>query len=81
MAEYFFFDEFGFLSINDKKVLDCYGEFTSVLIQVYNNIRNVYSKLCEKVMTDEELKDIDIPIEPRNIESKGLEYYLDKELK
>lgn len=28
IAEYFFFDDYGFLSISERKIKDCYNEFT-----------------------------------------------------
>jgi len=31
VAEYFFFDEYGFLSINERKIRDCYHEFTNTM--------------------------------------------------
>jgi phage anti-repressor protein len=35
IAEYFFFDEFGFLTITDKKILECYSDYTGVIDNVY----------------------------------------------
>jgi hypothetical protein len=55
VAEYFFFDEFGFLNISDRRIFECYGEFTSVLAEVYNNLKNIYEKLSNKVITEEDL--------------------------
>ena len=42
IAEYFFFDEFGFLTISDKKIYECYGEYTNTLAEVYRNLREIY---------------------------------------
>jgi hypothetical protein len=38
VAEYFFFDEFGFLSINDRKILECYSEFTETMRIIFENL-------------------------------------------
>jgi hypothetical protein len=55
VAEYFFFDEFGFLSINEKKIKDCYQEFTETLKTVYANIRSTYNLFADYSLTDEDM--------------------------
>jgi hypothetical protein len=47
IAEYFFFDEYGFLSINEKKIKDCYYEFTRAMGLVYEKMRTIYNELAE----------------------------------
>jgi len=44
MAEYFFFDEFGFLSINEKRIQECYQEFTQSMSLIYHNVKTIYNK-------------------------------------
>ena len=46
VAEYFFFDEFGFLSISEKKICECYLEFTEALKLIYSNIKSYYNKFA-----------------------------------
>jgi hypothetical protein len=42
IAEYFFFDEFGFLNISDRRIYEIYTDFTSMLANVYSNLKNIY---------------------------------------
>jgi hypothetical protein len=51
------------------------------LAEVYNNLKNIYEKLSLKLITEEDLLSIDFPRVPKDIEQRGLEYYLDNELK
>ena len=39
VAEYFFFDEFGYVQISDKKIDECYKEFTETIRIIYNNTK------------------------------------------
>ena len=55
VAEYMFFDEFGFLNINEAKVYGNYTEFTQTLIHVYDNLKALFSKLSQKVVGEEDL--------------------------
>ncbi len=54
VAEYFFFDEYGFLSINEKKIRDCYQEFTDVLNLIHNNMKNTYNRLAKISLSSED---------------------------
>ena len=42
VAEYFFFDDLGYVQISDKRVEDCYKEFTETIRIIYNNTKIVY---------------------------------------
>lgn len=79
VAEYFFFDEFGFLSINEKKILECYSEFTETMRLIYNNMRAYYNKFSQRVVNEEDLNIMDFPRVIKELELNGLEYYLEKE--
>ena len=79
MAEYFFFDEYGFLSITEKKILECYSELTEALRIIYNNVKGYYNKFTQKVIYEDDLNVIDFPRIAKEIEMKGLEYYFEKE--
>jgi hypothetical protein len=81
VAEYFFFDEFGFINITDRKILECYSEYTGTLHECYKNIKHHYIKIINKVIDESDLEHIDFPRVPKDIEQKGLEFYLDNELK
>ena len=37
--------------------------------------------MCNKVLIEEDLKEIDFPRVPKELELKGLDHYLDNELK
>lgn len=41
----------------------------------------IYIKLSNKALTEEDLKEIDFPRVPKDVELFGLDHYLDKELK
>jgi hypothetical protein len=56
VAEYFFFDEFGFLSINEKKIIECYQEFTEALRLIYTNIKTYYNKFTQSVIYESDLE-------------------------
>lgn len=77
ITEYFFFDEFGFLTISDNRIFECYGEFTETLRMVYNNIKLIYTRLSNKTIFEEDLQHIDFPRIPPDIKLKGLDFYLD----
>ena len=81
VAEYFFFDEFGFLSISEKKIRDCYQEFTQTMEVVYKNMQRIYNRYTDMSLTQEDIKrGIDFPTEiTKEVEKRGLEYYFDKE--
>jgi hypothetical protein len=81
VAEYFFFDEFGFLNISEKKIYECYMEFTEALKLIYSNIKSYYNKFAQRVITESDLLLIDFPRVIKEVELKGLEFYLDKERK
>ena len=88
VAEYFFFDEFGFLSINERKILECYSEFTESMRIIYNNMRLHYNKFSSRILSDDDLSGeggLDFPRVAREVEFMGLEHYLnmssDKEKK
>lgn len=66
VAEYFFFDEFGFLNINDRKITECYTQFIETLKFVFENLKNIYVKFSNKVITDEDLAKIDFPRIPKS---------------
>jgi hypothetical protein len=81
VAEYFFFDEYGFLSINEKKIRDCYNEFTSVMNSIYENVKKTYNLIADRALTNEDfMRQADYPFEIESkIAMKGLEYYFDKD--
>mmetsp|Transcript_7619 Transcript_7619/g.6982 ORF Transcript_7619/g.6982 Transcript_7619/m.6982 type:complete len:142 (+) Transcript_7619:592-1017(+) len=76
ITEYFFYDEFGYLNMDDRKVLECYSEFTSVLMDVFQNLKQIYIKFTQKAISEEDLKFIDFPRVPKDLEMNGLEHYL-----
>jgi hypothetical protein len=83
VAEYFFFDDFGFLSINEKKIRDCYQEFTEVLRSVYEKVRSNYNLLADCSITEEDLNrgaEFSESIETV-INMKGLENYFAEDKK
>lgn len=62
IAEYFFFDEYGFLSINEKRIRDCYEELTGTMSSIYLNMRGVYNTYAEKALNQDDIKrGIDFP--------------------
>jgi hypothetical protein len=77
VAEYFFFDEFGYLNINDRKIFEQYGEFTETMRGIYDNLKTIYTRLSNRVLTEEDLLEIDFPRVPKDIELNGLDKYLD----
>ena len=83
VAEYFFFDEYGFLSINEKKIKDCYQEFTEVLNLIHSNVKVIYNQFAQHCLSTE---DISRGVEfPETIDStifmKGLEHFFQAEKK
>lgn len=64
VAEYFFFDEFGYVQISEKKVDDCYKEFTETIKVIYNNTKQLYQKFSQKAIKQEDLEIIDFPRVP-----------------
>lgn len=82
IAEYFFFDEYGFLSINEKKIKDCYTEFTQAMNMVYANMRKIYNELAGVALTADDIRKSGNDFKKEilaEIESKGLEYFITKE--
>lgn len=84
IAEYFFFDEYGFLSINERKIRDCYHEFTQAMGLVYGNIRSIYNELASVALNQDDIRkatnDLKMCV-TADIEMKGLEYFFTKEKK
>jgi hypothetical protein len=68
VAEYFFFDEYGFLNLSDKRIQECYLEFTETMRIIYNNTKNYYSKFSSKSLNEEDLEVIDFPRIPPELE-------------
>ena len=81
ITEYFFYDQSGVLTINDSKIFECYGQYTETLRMIYDNIKIIYTKLASKTLDEEDLSEIDFPRIPNDIKLKGLDYFLDHELK
>lgn len=83
IAEYFFFDDYGFLSINEKKIRDCYQEFTDVLNSIHSKVKANYNRLAEKCLTAEDIsRGVEFPeFFDISIIMKGLEYYFSNEKK
>ena len=79
VTEYFFFDEYGFLIMNDKKIVECYSEFTETLRVIYDNLKSYYAKFSQKAITEDDLPIIDFPRMPKGLELHGLENLIDKE--
>jgi hypothetical protein len=65
--EYFFFDEFGFLNISEKKIQESYSDFTETMLHVYNNIKEIYLKIIQKVITEDDADEIDFPRVPAEL--------------
>jgi hypothetical protein len=51
VAEFFFFDEYGFLSISERKIRDCHQEFTQALSQIHGNLKRLYNRLASEALT------------------------------
>jgi hypothetical protein len=51
VAEYFFFDEYGFLAINEKRIRDCYQEFTQSMNIIYDNVKGIYNRYAKISLT------------------------------
>ena len=81
VAEYFFFDEFGFLSISEKRIKDCYQEFTQSMTLIHNNLRTIYNRYAAVALSMDDLnRGADCPIDIHSdIETKGLEYFIVQE--
>ena len=77
VAEYFFFDEYGFLSINEKKIRDCYQDFTEVLNLIHSNVMTNYNLFASKCLTAEDIsRGVEFPEAlDSTILMKGLEFY------
>jgi hypothetical protein len=69
------------LAINDKKIFECYGEFTETMRTIYDNLRVIYTKLSNRILSEDDLNEIDFPRVPKELEIKGLEKYLDLDIK
>jgi len=41
----------------------------------------LYSKISTRLITEEDLKEIDFPRVPKDVDLKGLDHYLDKDVK
>jgi hypothetical protein len=61
ITEYFFFDEFGFLNIDEAKIYECYGDFTETMDHVYENLKKIYFKFLHKIEMDNESGDLNFP--------------------
>eukprot|EP00347_Sterkiella_histriomuscorum_P005091 403357933 len=79
IAEFFFFDEFGFLAMTDKKIEECYGEYTETLSTIYENLKKNYINFSNSVLDDDDLSQIDFPRFPKDLEFKGLESFMEIE--
>ena len=82
IAEYFFFDDYGFLSISEKKIKDIYREYTQTMSDIYAKIKKDYNTFAKKVLSRDDIQNrsLDIPFEIcTELEMKGLEFFLDKE--
>jgi len=71
------------LSINEKKIRDCYQDFTEVLNRIHSNVKGNYNRFAEKCLSAE---DISRGVEfPENVDTtilmKGLEYFFTKDKK
>ncbi len=44
IGEYFFFDEFGYLNMNELRIQQCYTEFTQTMTFIYDNMKTHYVK-------------------------------------
>ena len=69
------------MNSSEKKIQESYSDFTETMLHVYNNIKEIYLKLVQKVITEEDKDEIDFPRVPNDLEIKGLDHYLDNELK
>jgi hypothetical protein len=76
VAEYFFCDQQGFLTMNDKKVYDCYFEFTETMITTFNDMKKQYEKLISASVRESDLAHINFPVTIALIETRGLDYFL-----
>lgn len=76
VAEYFFFDDFGFLSINEKKIMECYQEFTESMRIIYDNMKNFYNKFTKKIISEDDLSCLEFPLHAKELELRGLEFFL-----
>lgn len=55
LAEYFFFDEYGFISINEAKIKHCYSEYTGTMTYIFENMKGLYNKLASAAFNPEDL--------------------------
>lgn len=67
--------------MNEKKIEECYGEFTETLSQVYENLKKTYSLLALKVADSRDYSGrhddyLDFPLSPKDLEFKGLESFM-----
>jgi len=76
ISEFFFFDDFGFLNFTDKKVMECYAEFTETMRETYDKMVTIYTQLVTKNIREEDLAGCDFAFVPNAFELKGLEHYL-----
>ena len=54
IAEFFFFDEFGFLAMSDQRIEECYGDYTETLATVYENLKKTYCALAQRIHAEGE---------------------------
>lgn len=79
VAEYFFNDEYGLLKINETLILARYYEYVETLKAAYGSVKMFYSKIANKALNEEDLKKIEFPRAPKDIQVKGIDHYLKSE--
>jgi hypothetical protein len=64
VAEYLFFDNYGFLNINEKQIRSQYDKYTKTMMMVYDNIKVLYNKFAKEALTEKDLlKQADLKLE------------------
>lgn len=71
------------MSINEKKIRDCYQEFTDVLNLIHTNMKGTYNRLAKICLSKEDVsKGVEFPeVISTEIQMKGLEFFFAKEKK
>lgn len=75
ITEFFFFDEFGFLSISEKKVSECYNALIMTMKLIYDNIKTQYKEFLKDLHLDDE-SELEFPTMIHELDFKPLNNFL-----
>jgi hypothetical protein len=67
--------------MNELKIQQVYTEFTDTMKLIYDNVKNHYVTLGEKILMEDDLGNMDFPRIPVELDIQGLSYFLEKEFK